>query len=197
VTSSPTRPDCRHFDDSGKENIANFARRSFKDSENLGRRPFNPTLAVEGSEIGREGREVLLNILLNSCIQCKQVEKAIEIVEFLLRDTTNNFFHVDEVSFNTLIKGCAQAQMVHRAKQLFEKMRKLGLTPTYVTFNSLIDVFVRCNQMDEAWRYFSLMRSSGLKPDNFTVSTLVKGIKPSARQLSAGLRLGAKSSPLP
>jgi len=62
---------------------------------------------VAGSQIGTEGREVLLNILLNSCIQCNQVEKAIEIVEFLQRDAANNFFHVDEVSYNTLIKGCS------------------------------------------------------------------------------------------
>ena len=59
---------------------------------------------------------MLLNILLNSCIQCKQVEKAIEIVEFLQKDSANNFFHVDEVSYNTLIKGCAQEKMFNRAK---------------------------------------------------------------------------------
>ena len=47
---------------------------------------YNPRKVVEGSIIGPEGREVLLNILLNSCIQCNQVQKAIEIVEFLLKD---------------------------------------------------------------------------------------------------------------
>ena len=88
---------------------------------------------------------MLLNILLNSCIQCNQVEKAIEIVEFLLKDASSNFFHVDEVSFNTLLKGCAQERMVKRARQLFDRIGEVGLKPTYVTFNSLIDVFVRCN----------------------------------------------------
>ena len=64
-------------------------------------------MVTEGGLIGAESRELLLNILLNSCIQCKQVDKAIEIVEYLLRDRTSHFFHVDEISFNTLIKGCA------------------------------------------------------------------------------------------
>ena len=100
-------------------------------------------------------------------------------MEFLLRDASANFFHVDEVSFNTLLKGCAQEKMTERARKLFDRMGEVGLKPTYVTFNSLIDVFVRCNQMSEAWRFFGLMRNSGLKPDNFTVSTLIKGIKPS------------------
>jgi hypothetical protein len=36
------------------------------------------------------------------------------------------------------------------------------------------------------------MRSSGLKPDNFTCSTLIKGIKPSAKQLSQGMQRGAR-----
>ena len=76
--------------------------------------------------------------------------------------------------------------MVGKAEQLYSRMQEVGLRPTYVTYNSLIDVFVRCNQMHDAWRYFGLMRSSGLKPDNFTCSTLIKGIKPSARQLSKG-----------
>ena len=71
--------------------------------------------------------------------------------------------------------------MINRAMQLFNQMQEVGLKPTYVTFNSLIDVYVRCNDMREAWHFFHLMRSSGLKPDNFTISTLIKGIKPSAR----------------
>lgn len=78
--------------------------------------------------------------------------------------------------------------MINRAMQLFNQMQEVGLKPTYVTFNSLIDVYVRCNDMREAWHFFHLMRSSGLKPDNFTISTLIKGIKPSARQLANGMR---------
>ena len=102
-------------------------------------------MVVEGSKIGPEARELLLNVLLNTCIQCGQVQKAIEIVEYLLRDSNANFFHVDEVSFNTLIKGCAQQRLTGRAKQLFTRMTELGLKHTYVTYNSLIDVFVRGN----------------------------------------------------
>ena len=81
--------------------------------------------------------------------------------------------------------------MVAKARELYARMREVGLHPTYVTFNSLIDVFVRCNEMPEAWRYFGVMRSSGLKPDNFTCSTLIKGIKPSAKQLSKGIHHAA------
>ena len=62
---------------------------------------------IQSSRIALEGRELLLNILLNSCINCKQVEKAIQIVQTLVQESQKNFFKVDEVSFNTLIKGCA------------------------------------------------------------------------------------------
>ena len=75
---------------------------------------------VESSKIATEGKELLLNILLNSCINCKQVGKAIQIVETLLSEKNKtNFFKVDEVSFNTLIKGCAQERMADKSKQLF------------------------------------------------------------------------------
>ena len=77
--------------------------------------------------------------------------------------------------------------MVNKAKELFARMKQLRLRPTFVTFNSLIDVFVRVNQMKDAWKHFAMMRTCALKPDNFTCSTLIKGIKPSAKQLASGL----------
>lgn len=46
--------------------------------------------------------------------------------------------------------------------------------------------------MSEAWKFFNQMRGNGLKPDNFTCSTLIKGIKPSAKQLSQGIQRGAR-----
>ena len=75
---------------------------------------------MQRSKIATEGKELLLNILLNSCINCKRVGKAIRIVENLLHEKSKtNFFKVDEVSFNTLIKGCAQERMADKSKQLF------------------------------------------------------------------------------
>jgi pentatricopeptide repeat protein len=123
------------------------------------------------------GDEILLNVLLDSCINCNQVDTALELFESL--DSTS-FFKPDEVTFNTLIKGCAIDKRLDRALLLFDQMRSsaFNLRPNDVTFNSLIDVCVRCGHSDKAWALFHQMSKEGLKPDNYTCSTLVKGVMP-------------------
>lgn len=85
----------------------------------------------------------------------------------------------DEITFNTIIKGCALNKDVKLAFSYLEEMRTRGLTPNDVTFNSLIDCCVRSGNMDKAWDLFTQMQDNGIVPDNFTFSTLIKGIKPS------------------
>lgn len=123
------------------------------------------------------GDEVLLNVLLDSCINCNQVDTALELFESI---DSGSFFKPDEVTFNTLIKGCAQDKRLHKALELFELMRceDYNLKPNDVTYNSLIDVCIRCDRPDRAWQLFHQMAKDGLKPDNYTCSTLVKGVMP-------------------
>lgn len=63
----------------------------------------------------------------------------------------------DEITFNTIIKGCALNKDVKLAFSYFEEMRTRGLTPNDVTFNSLIDCCVRSGNMDKAWDLFTQM----------------------------------------
>lgn len=85
----------------------------------------------------------------------------------------------DEITFNTIIKGCALNKDTALAFTYFEEMKSLGLHPNDVTYNSLIDCCVRSNSMEKAWDLFTTMQDNGIVPDNFTFSTLIKGIKPS------------------
>jgi pentatricopeptide repeat protein len=63
----------------------------------------------------------------------------------------------DEITFNTIIKGCALNKDVKLAFSYLEEMRTRGLTPNDVTFNSLIDCCVRSGNMDKAWDLFTQM----------------------------------------
>lgn len=85
----------------------------------------------------------------------------------------------DEITFNTIIKGCALNKDTTLAFTYFEEMKTRGLHPNDVTYNSLIDCCVRSNLMEKAWDLFTQMQDNGIVPDNFTFSTLIKGIKPS------------------
>jgi pentatricopeptide repeat protein len=123
-----------------------------------------------------KGDEVLLNVLLDSCINCNQVDTALELFESI---DSHSFFKPDEVTFNTLIKGCAIEKRLSKALWLFDLMRSsYKLQPNDVTYNSLIDVCIRCDKPEKAWSLFHQMAKDGLKPDNYTCSTLVKGVMP-------------------
>lgn len=93
----------------------------------------------------KSGDEVLLNVLLDSCISCNQVDTAIKLFESL--DSTS-LFKPDEVTFNTLIKGCSIDKRLGKALELFDLMRSssYNLKPNDVTFNSMIDVCIRCDK---------------------------------------------------
>jgi pentatricopeptide repeat protein len=97
------------------------------------------------------------------------------------------------VTFNTILKGCAQQKLFDQAFKIFNVIKKSSAParencdgksakvpsfyqPNDVTYNSMIDVCVRCNRMDTAWQLLAEMEQVGLKPDNFTYSTLIKGI---------------------
>mmetsp|Transcript_29299 Transcript_29299/g.28461 ORF Transcript_29299/g.28461 Transcript_29299/m.28461 type:complete len:99 (+) Transcript_29299:1559-1855(+) len=84
----------------------------------------------------------------------------------------------DEISFNTMIKGCAQEKRLKQALDMFEAMKlEEGVYPNDVTYNSLIDACVRCQHMEKAWDLLAEMSENNILPDNFTYSTLIKGIR--------------------
>lgn len=84
---------------------------------------------------------------------------------------------LDEISYNTLIKGCCKAKKLNRAIDFYEEMKKLGIRPNRITFNSLIDTCVKCGKMIDAWKYYQEMVFLEITPDNFTYSILINGIK--------------------
>lgn len=129
---------------------------------------------------------ILFNILLDQYIICKKLEMAISLVREL-KDQDVEDLKPDTVSFNTIIKGCAQEKQFEIADEMFKLMKTFNLEPNDVTFNSMIDVCVRCDKNKEAWELFEEMQRLAISPDNFTFSTLIKGIKPDNYQQS-GIR---------
>lgn len=83
----------------------------------------------------------------------------------------------DEITYNTLIKGCGRTHSTSQAKQFFKEMKEIGLAPNRITYNSLIDCCVKNNDMHAAWQYYEEMLNASLQPDNFTYSILINGIK--------------------
>eukprot|EP00347_Sterkiella_histriomuscorum_P013026 403366299 len=156
--------------------------------------------------------EILFNVLLDACINCKQLDRAVELFKQLkpqsqpqiqvsntddadnslsledspdsaknapavVNSSNHHFMRPDEISFNTIIKGCAQEKKLQLAFEMFNLMKMQCLKPNDVTYNSLIDACVRCNRLNSAWQLLSEMQQNNIVPDNFTYSTLIKGIR--------------------
>ena len=122
--------------------------------------------------------EVALNLLVDACIEMGQVERAIQFIEEILSGKRFSPIKPDEVTFNTLLKGCCKAKLLYRSYDLFQAMKRHGLHPNQVTFNTLIEVYVRCGKQDHAWSLLAEMKQMHVKPDNYTLSSLIKSIKP-------------------
>lgn len=112
------------------------------------------------------------NVLLNACINCGEMEQALRLLERMNKNATDE--KPDEVSYNTIIKGCAKTKQLDTAFKIFNNMIENGVKPNDVTYNSLINACVRCDKIEEAWDLLAQMEESGVIPDNFTYSTLIK-----------------------
>lgn len=67
-------------------------------------------------------REIVLNLLLDACIRLDQVERAVFYVEDIIFKKKQSLARPDEVTFNTLLKGCAQHKLLNKSFDLFELM---------------------------------------------------------------------------
>jgi len=84
---------------------------------------------------------------------------------------------LDEITYNTLIKGCSKVRKLSKAISFYDEMRLAGLKPNRITYNSLIDTCVKTRKMYQAWRFYDEMINNSIIPDNFTYSILINGIK--------------------
>lgn len=67
--------------------------------------------------------EIALNLLIDACINTGNVERAVSFVEQILDGSIQSFAKPDEVTFNTLLKGCAINKMLFKSYDLFQAMR--------------------------------------------------------------------------
>ena len=117
---------------------------------------------------------IIYNCLMDACINAGDVERAHVILNEMKNESS---IHIDEISFNTLIKGCCRTRKLPQAIAFFEEMKRMYIKPTRITYNSLIDTCVKTSSMVDAWKFYDDMIRAEIKPDNFTYSILINGIK--------------------
>lgn len=120
---------------------------------------------------------LVVNFVLATGISADQVEAVWALLEEVDGETPPIS---DVVSYNTLIKGCAQRGDAEGSARALRQMRNRGLSPNSITFNTTMDAAVRGCKNGEAWKVFDAMRVAKMRPDKFTCSILVKGLKKGA-----------------
>merc|ERR1719265_765298 len=104
-------------------------------------------------ELGEQMSSLMLNLLLLTCVNNKQPDRALQHLQTAhalqgsrnsrLGDKANDVAAiVDVVSYNTAIKGFAQAGLLPRCFDCLYLMRSHGLEPDDVTFGSLLDMCI-------------------------------------------------------
>ena len=119
--------------------------------------------------------QIIYNCLLDACVNAGDIKKAHELLQEMRLNIDT--IKLDEITYNTLIKGCGKTKKLADAIFFFEEMKKSGICPNRITYNSLIDTYVKAGKMNEGWRFYEEMIKNNITADNFTYSIIINGIK--------------------
>merc|ERR1719262_414896 len=91
-------------------------------------------------------------------------------------DNEGNEPIVDVVSYNTVIKGFAQAGMLPRCFDCLHEMRESNLEPDDVTFGTLLDMCIADNDMNAANEVVDLLVRGDRPVDTVICTLFIKGL---------------------
>jgi len=113
---------------------------------------------------------LILNSLLDACVECKDIDKAIDY--FNSPELSNV---ADVISFNTMMKGYIANGEEPKAKKLLQEISHKGLSATRTSFHGLLNARVNAKDFVAAWKLVTEMQATGISPNAVTCSILLKG----------------------
>ncbi|CAK9065727.1 unnamed protein product [Durusdinium trenchii] len=129
--------------------------------------------------LGDEVSNLMLNMLLLTCVNQKQPERAYQLLQDAkVRETSAKDKLVDIVSYNTVMKGFGAAQMRSRCLDAVRDLIEHGLQPDDITLGALMEACVAESDHALAQQIGDVLISSGreVKPPmcNLFIRGLVK-----------------------
>jgi len=128
-------------------------------------------------KLGDNITTLMLNLLLLTCINAKQPKRAYNFlldahkVEERVPERI-----VDVVSYNTVIKGFAQAGQPAECFECLHRMLTQKLEPDDITFGTLLDACIVDNDMSAAHQIVSLLMGSDRPMDTVMCTLFIKGL---------------------
>jgi len=128
-------------------------------------------------KLGNEVTTLMLNLLLLTCVNARQPKRGLEFLRESRRiETTLPEKIVDVVSYNTVIKGFAQAGQPQDCFECLHDMLAMGLEPDDITFGTLLDACIVDNDMGAAHEIVNLLIGSERPMDTVICTLFIKGL---------------------
>lgn len=120
--------------------------------------------------------EITLGCLVDACIKCGNLNKALTIIE------EQKKIQMNTIIYTTLLKGFTKERNLNKALETFSIMKSSNeMKPNIITYNSLLDCAVLCNEFTKMEEIFKDICDNEKKnpecsPDLITYSTYIKGL---------------------
>jgi len=135
-------------------------------------------------KLGDEGDNTLvLNSMLDACVECKDLAKATEYFE-----RARCLKLADSITYNRMMKGCLAQGQVAEARRLLKEATAAGIANT-TTYHGLLNACVNGGDMRSAWKIVAEMQTNQMKPNAVTCAILLKGKLPTIQEVSRVLLL--------
>jgi len=120
---------------------------------------------------GGEMTPLMLNLLLLTCVNAKQLDRAEKCLQKAHElEQGNNNKIVNVVSYNTIIKGFTQNGQLDRSFACLQALFEHGLEPDETTVGMVVEICLQDHQVGVADRLMTAMRQSGT-PTNTVMCT--------------------------
>lgn len=154
-------------------------------------------------KLGSKATTLMLNLMLLTCAHAGQAERALELLEFAHQLEAQNSLEkplVDVVSYNTVMKGLAQAGSTSRGFECVREMSRRGIEPDDITFATLLDACIEDNNVDAVGEVVSLFTGSNRRLGTVMCTLFIKGLVkancvPKALELYDEMRQRAGAGP--
>jgi pentatricopeptide repeat protein len=153
--------------------------------------------------LGNKTTTLMLNLLLLTAVNAGETDRAENILRDAHERETENGVDsaiVDVVSYNTVIKGLAQASSPSRCFNCLHEMRAHGIEPDYITFGTVLDACIVDNDMNAASEIVTFLSHSNRPMDTVTCTLFIKGLVranclPKALELWDEMKLNTEARP--
>lgn len=131
--------------------------------------------------LGADASTLMLNLLLLTCVNADQPARGIRLLREAhdfesqgVQDIPSEKI-VDVVSYNTIIKGFAQAKNSGQCFECLQEMVSHGIDPDDITYGTLLDSCIADNHIDAAGEIVNLLMGSSRPMDTVMCTLFIKG----------------------